>query len=112
MNSASLHTIYPVDQERIFTEDEAYRLVDLLLIVTSKSKNKINGHNTQIEMLKNYPEKSDQAHLELNAEIQKWSDKVRRIGATPLALFEVKIKAERGFFEWKYPSANLEHIPS
>lgn len=103
-----VHTIHSVDTERNFNEDEAYGLVDLLLIVTSKSKNKINALNTKIDIFENYPDKAEAANTELNNEIHKWSDKVRRIGGTPLALYKVKINHESGFYTWEYPSANLE----
>lgn len=101
-------TIHQVDLERSFTEDQAYELVDLLIIVTAKSKNRINACNTKLEVFKNYPDKMDEIQIELNNEIQKWSDKVRRIGGTPLALFKVKIKTFGGFYTWEYPSADIE----
>lgn len=103
-----VHRIHSVNLESQFTEDEAFALVDLLLIVTAKAKNKINSLNTKIEVFENYPEKAEQANMDLNAEIQKWSDKVRRIGGTPLALYKVKINGEKGFYTWEYPSADLE----
>lgn len=103
-----VHQIHSVNTESQFTEDQAYALVDLLLIVTAKSKNKINSLNTKIEVFENYPEKAEKANMELNSEIQKWSDKVRRIGGTPLALYKVRINSFDGFYTWEYPSANLE----
>ncbi|MBT4792654.1 MAG: hypothetical protein HON90_13860 [Halobacteriovoraceae bacterium] len=93
--------------EKLFTEDEAYELVNLFHAVTSKAKVSINGLNSKLEHYKNQPKEADEIQLELNVQIQKWSDKVRRLGGIPLALFKVKIPAQHGFFTWEFPSVEI-----
>lgn len=106
----SIHSIYHINNEKRFTEDEAYELVNLLVAVTSKSKNKINGLNSRLEYYKGQPRMADEIQTELNLEIQKWSDKVRRLGGFPLSLYKVNIPSHTGYFSWSYPSVELEFI--
>jgi hypothetical protein len=85
----NVHTIYHFNSEKLFGEDETYELVNLFLAVTGKARNTINGLNSRLEYYKTDPEKADSIQFELNTEIQKWSDKVRRLGGIPLALYKV-----------------------
>ena len=45
-NEAEVKTlnIFKIDENRSFTESEAYNLVNMLHIVTTKAKNKINSY--------------------------------------------------------------------
>ncbi len=107
----TIHQIYPLNSNKTFSEDEAYELVNLLSAVTSPSKNKINAYNSQLELFKGQNDKADKAQFELNNQISKWSEKVRRLGGIPLALYKVKIPASSGYYVWEFPSVELEFIP-
>lgn len=105
-----VHTIYHLDSTKTFTEDEAYILVNLLLAVTVRAKNKINGLKSRIEYFKSEPDKVTPMQEELNTEIQSWSEKIRRLGGLPLSLYKVKIPAEKGHFIWEMPSVELTYF--
>ncbi len=104
-----VHTIYHLDTHKTFTEDEAYNLVNLLLAVTVRAKNKMNGLKSRIEYFKIEPEKVNSLQEELNTEIQSWSEKVRRLGGLPVSLYKVKIPADQGHFMWEMPSVELTY---
>lgn len=100
--------IFRIDQNRKFNEKEAYQLVNMLHIVTQKAKNKINSLSGQVEYNKRQPKQAEAFQMMLNEEIQKWSEKTRRLGAVPLSLYKVKIHAEDGgFYTWEFPSSEL-----
>ena len=104
----NVHNIYHLNKEKSFTEDEAYELVKLFMAITGKAKNKINGLNSRLEHFKLQPEHADEIQFNLNSEIQRWSEKVRRLGGTPLALYKIKIPAENGSYIWEHPKVTLE----
>ena len=108
MNINNVHNIYHLNQEKFFTEDEALQLVNLLHAITPKTKNKINILNSQMETFKHDTYKLDSIQNELNELIHKWSEKVRRLGGIPLALYKVRIPAENGHFIWEFPKADIE----
>lgn len=104
----NVHNIYHLNQEKVFTEDEAFELINLFLAITPKAKNTINGLNSRLEYHKAIPEETDAIQMELNVQIQKWSEKIRRLGGIPLALYKVKIPAANGFYMWEFPKADIE----
>ena len=108
----NIYTIYPLHQEKFFSEDEALDLVNIFLAITSKAKNQINSLNSQLELHKMTPSQSDGIQFRLNESIQKWSEKIRRLGGIPLALYKVKIPInDDSYYTWEFPNASLEiHI--
>lgn len=107
MNNETVN-IFHIDKNRQFSEEEAYDLLNLLIIITQKAKNKINALSGQVEYHKRNPHEAEMYQAKLNEEIQKWSEKVRRLGGIPLSLYKVKIQAtEGGFFTWEFPSSEL-----
>ncbi len=104
----TVHTIYDLKKDKNFTEDQTLDLVNLFLPVSYKAKTKINGLNSRLEAFKGQNEKADEIQFELNTEISKWSEKIRRLGGTPLALYKVKIPTTNGYYIWEYPSADIE----
>lgn len=104
-----VHSIFNLNNQKHFDEDDAYELVNLFVAVTSKAKNKINALNSRLEYYKAQPDIADDIQLELNSEIQRWSEKIRRLGGTPLSLYKVSIPAPDGSFIWSYPSVELEY---
>lgn len=107
-NAENVYSIYPLDQEKIFSEQEATDLVDLFNSITSKSKKEINALSSQLEYHKGMPHQADAIQFRLNQSIQKWSEKIRRLGGIPLALYKVKIPSYKGHFTWEFPNSNLE----
>lgn len=106
---AQVHNIFNLNTQKKFSEDEAYELLNLLIAVTNKAKNKINALRSQIEYNKNIPSQAMGFEKELNIELQKWSEKVRRLGGIPLSLYQVKIPADKdGFYLWEHPKSDLE----
>lgn len=105
--------IFPVNKQNSFSETEALKLVNLLHVVTQKSKNQINALSGHINYNKNAPKTAQYYQEKLNDEIQKWSEKVRRLGAVPLSLYKVKIKADdQSYYTWEFPGIDLVHYKS
>ncbi len=90
MQTNNIHQIFNLNTESLFNEDEAYRLVNLLIPITAKAKNKINGLNSRLEYFKFQEAEAELIQNQINHEIQRWSEKVRRLGGFPLALYKVK----------------------
>lgn len=105
---AQVHNIFHFDAVKSFSEDEAYELLNLLYAITTKSKNKVQGLNSQMEFNKAIPEQARGFEKLINSEIQKWSDKVKRLGGTPISLYQVKIPTQGGSFFWEFPKVELE----
>ncbi len=104
-----IYQINPLNTQKEFTEEEAYRLVEILVPITSKAKNSINALQSKMEVFQYQPELTNKIQEDINTLIHKWSEKVKRLGGSPLALYRVRIPSENNsYFVWEHPSIELE----
>lgn len=106
-NFEQLPKIYPLNQTKVFTHEEALELISILKRITSKSKRQLAVLNSQLSFQKSNSDKALTIQEQINKEIQIWSDHVRRLGNIPMSLGKVKIPSEYGYFLWEYPENKL-----
>jgi hypothetical protein len=103
----NIRNIYPLNQNKTFSHEEAMELVPLLMHISAKTKRELIVLNSQLSFLKTNSEKAQLIQEEVNETLQSWSDKVRRLGAVPVSLCKVRIPGEQGQFLWEYPENKL-----
>lgn len=103
----NVRTIYPLNQTKTFTHEEALELVPLLMHISAKTKRELNVLNSQLSFFKSNSAKAEEIQEKINTILQSWSDKVRRLGAIPISLCKVRIPGEEGHFLWEYPDNRL-----
>lgn len=104
----NVRNIYPLNQTKTFSHEEALELVPLLMHISAKSKRELNVLNSQLSFFKANSDKAQNIQEKINGSLQAWSDKVRRLGAIPVSLCKVRIPGEEGqHFLWEYPENRL-----
>lgn len=103
----NVRSIFPLNQTKVFSQDEAHELVPLLMHISAKTKRELNALNSQLSFLKTHSEKAESIQEKINISLQAWSDKVRRLGAIPVSLCKVRIPGEENSFLWEYPEKKL-----
>ncbi len=103
----NVRTIFPLNQTKIFTHEEAIELVPLLMHISAKTKREMNLLNSQLGFFKSNTAKAQAIQEKLNLSLQSWSDKVRRLGVIPVSLGKVRIPGEENHFVWEYPDNKL-----
>lgn len=103
----NVRNIYPLNQTKTFTHEEALELVPLLMHISAKTKRDLNVLNSQLSFFKTNSEKAENIQEKINTSLQSWSDKIRRLGAIPVSLCKVRIPGEEGHFLWEYPENRL-----
>lgn len=108
----TLISINDLSKTRTFTEDEAMELIPVFLRISRSAKKEINQLNSQLEVFKGQPEKRDLFQGKINLATQKWSEKMRRLGAMPAGPFKVKLSLEKGKGDclWEFPKDQLYKI--
>lgn len=108
----------------VFNVHQASALVPTLLSITKKTKDKIAVLKSQLEVHKFNQDRADLIEKDIHDIIQKWGDKVIRLGMTPIGIWKVLIpgediqeedilrlekeEIENGkFYEWEYPASKL-----
>jgi hypothetical protein len=103
----NVRSIYPLNQTKTFSHEEALELVPLLMHISAKSKRDLNVLNSQLSFFKSNSDKAQGIQEKINYSLQTWSDKVRRLGAIPVSLCKVRIPGEEGHYLWEYPETRL-----
>jgi hypothetical protein len=103
----NVRSIYPLNQSKTFSHEEALELVPLLMHISAKSKRDLNVLNSQLSFFKTNSDKGQAIQEKINISLQGWSDKVRRLGAIPVSLCKVRIPGEEGHYLWEYPETRL-----
>lgn len=106
-NLENIRNIYPLNQNKTFSHEEALELVPLLQLISSKTKRELNVLNSQLSFFKTNSDKAQAIQEKINIVLQAWSDKVRRLGAIPVSLCKVRIPGEEGHYLWEYPENRL-----
>jgi hypothetical protein len=103
----NVRSIYPLNQTKTFSNEEALELVPLLMHISAKTKRELNVLNSQLSFHKTNSDKAIAIQEKINLILQGWSDKVRRLGAIPVSLCKVRIPGEEGQYLWEYPENRL-----
>ncbi len=103
----NVRSIYPLNQTKTFSNEEALELVPLLMHISAKTKRDLNVLNSQLSFHKTNSDKAIAIQEKINLSLQSWSDKVRRLGAIPVSLCKVRIPGEEGQYLWEYPENRL-----
>ena len=104
----NVRSIYPLNQTKTFSHEEALELVPLLMHISAKTKRDLNVLNSQLSFFKTNTDKAQNIQEKINVSLQGWSDKIRRLGAIPVSLCKVRIPGEEGqHFLWEYPENRL-----
>lgn len=106
-NLENIRNIYPLNQTKTFSHEEALELVPLLMHISAKTKRDLNVLNSQLSFFKSNSDKAQVIQEKINTSLQSWSDKVRRLGAIPVSLCKVRIPGEEGHYLWEYPENRL-----
>ncbi len=103
----NVRQIYPLNQTKNFSHDEALELVPLLMHISAKTKRELNVLNSQLSFFKTNSDKAQSIQDKINTSLQAWSDKIRRLGAIPVSLCKVRIPGEDSHYLWEYPENKL-----
>jgi len=98
------------EQGRYFSLDEAQAMLPLVYRLTEESSREVKYLMGCIEAL---PDKKSERALDLqeriNAIIEKWQNKLERLGAKPKGLWLADFDYGSGYFCWKFPEIKILH---
>jgi hypothetical protein len=86
----NVRKIFPLNENRLFSYDEALDLIPLLLHISAKTKRELNTLNSQLSFTKVNTPKALEIQNKISTCLQNWSEKVRRLGAHPVSEFKIK----------------------
>lgn len=106
-----MNRIYPLDKSLKKLEIEQVEdIIGLLNRVSLNSKRSINGLKSQLKLTKKGTPRATEVQNRINLELQKWSDKVKRMGVTPLGLYRCRIATPDKNYLWEFPNKKPETL--
>jgi len=101
---ANVTSIYPVNTRISFQLEEAETLIDLFLKITRRSRTTVVNLKSRIQYFQGRKDKISELQDQINQEVQKWSEKVIKLGGVPVSLWKVRIPGvgEKDFV-WEFP---------
>ena len=103
-NDSVVTTIYPVNTRICFRTDEAEELIDLFLKITRKSRTQVVNLKSRIQYFQGKKDKINEVQEKINSEIQKWSEKIVKLGGVPLSLWKIRVPSvEVDDLIWEFP---------
>ena len=100
----NITSIYPVNTRINFRVEEAEHLIDLFLKITRRSRTTVVNLKSRIQYFHGRKEKVAEIQEQINAEVQKWSEKIIKLGGVPVSLWKVRIPGiGNQDFVWEFP---------
>jgi len=105
-----LANIFQINQGRLFTLDQANELLPLVYRITEDSSKEVKYLMSCIDAL---PEKNCETSHELqnriNSIIERWQNKLERLGMRPKGLWLADFDYGDGYFCWKFPETKVQY---
>lgn len=97
-----------LDCKKVFTKSEAEDLLPLVFHFTEKSQILVKNISNQIKALRGIDQsKVIELENELQLVIEKWNQKMKRLGANPKGVWLADFDSGSGYYCWKYPEVKI-----
>ena len=98
VNVVSIHS------KSVFSIDEANQILPSIIAITKKSRVEVNRLISKLD-------KKEDIEIEkmIDAEINKWQNKIESLGGRPKGLWLVDFDSGSGYFCWKFPENKISH---
>lgn len=98
-----------LNSKKVFTKEQAEELLPLIFHFTEKSQLAVKNFSNQIKSLRGVDsEKVLELENSLQGEIEKWNQKMKRLGTNPKGVWLADFDSGQGYFCWKYPETKIQ----
>ena len=95
------NNIFPIFTQRVFTEDDVLEMLPVLQRVTIKTMDEVAEFQKRMQFVP----KQEPLYTRLSGEtekcLEKWSEKMQKLGMEPKGIWEVHFPASEGAYVWK-----------
>lgn len=97
--------------KRTFTLQEAHELLPLIYRITDDVHGRVKKMIQRIEALQgSNPILVTEIESEINAELNKWQNKITRLGAVPKGMWLADFDNGQGYYCWKFPETQIRYF--
>lgn len=105
-----LENLITINSKKVFTVGEARKLLPLIYRITECSQTEVKKMVNKLEAIKETSTtQGEKIEKEINEEINRWQEKVQKLGAVAKGLWLVDFDNGQGFFCWKFPENDIRY---
>ena len=105
-----MENVIEINRKNTFTLQEARQLLPIIYRFTEDASREVRLHINRIEAFSDKASPAVQKLEEdINGIIERWQDKVSKLGAAPKGLWMADFDNGSGFYCWKYPETEINH---
>lgn len=102
--------IVPVNQKRIFTIEAAQGLLPVVYRITETAQKEVRMLINRMEAIKGMSSsKASEIEAEINLTIDRWQQKVSKLGGNPKGLWLADFDNGDGYYCWKFPETEISY---
>lgn len=97
-------------KKRIFQISEAHDLLPLIYRITETAQKEVKLLINKLEAIKDInPAKAKDFEGQINVIVERWQQKIQRLGASPKGLWLADFDNGTGYYCWKFPETKISH---
>lgn len=102
--------IIPVNHKRIFSFEDAQSLLPVIYRITETAQKEVRGLINRMEAIKGMSSsRATEIEQEINLTIDRWQQKVMKLGASPKGLWLADFDNGEGYYCWKFPETEISY---
>ncbi len=100
--------IIPLNHKRIFTLDAAQEILPIIYRITENAQKEVRTLSNRMEAMKRTSGmRASELEEEINRVIERWQQKVTKLGAKPKGLWLADFDFGQGYYCWKFPEVKI-----
>jgi hypothetical protein len=100
--------IVPLNHKRVFTIEDATGLLPVIYRITEVAHKEVRNLANRMEAIKSMsPGRASEIEREINETIDRWQQKVTKLGASPKGLWLADFDNGEGYYCWKFPETEI-----
>lgn len=104
--------VFELKKGKMFTLKEAKSLLPVIKKITDEAIHQVERLKARIEEIDPEPAHRPYYEQELGVIVERWSQKILRLGCEPKGLWLVDFNNGEGYYCWHYPEEEVEYFHS
>jgi hypothetical protein len=103
-----MQNIFEISAKRIFSLAQAQDLLPVIYRITETAQAKVKSLINQLESVKSSnPTTASSLELAINSEVDRWQQKMEKLGVCPKGLWLADFDNGTGYYCWKFPETSI-----